>query len=74
MEMELEKFKEKNSKKTGIIVFTIVSILLLAGVFFFTSLVICSVLSDLTELEIFLILPITLNDTDASMGWNRTNF
>ena len=37
MEMELEKFKERNSKKTGIIIFTVASILLLAGVFFFTS-------------------------------------
>ena len=36
--MKLEKFKEKNSKNTGIIIFTVVSILLLAGAFFFTSL------------------------------------
>ena len=35
--MKLEKFKEKNSKKKFIIIFTISCILLLAGVFLYTS-------------------------------------
>ena len=35
--MKLEKFKEKNVKKTGIIIFTVACILLIAGVFFYTS-------------------------------------
>ena len=35
--MKLEKFKEKNAKKTGIIIFTVACILLIAGVFFYTS-------------------------------------
>ncbi len=35
--MKLEKFKEKNKKKTGIIIFTISCILLIAGVFLYTS-------------------------------------
>ena len=35
--MKLEKFKEKNRKKTGIIVFTMCCILLIAGVFFYNS-------------------------------------
>ena len=35
--MKLEKFKEKNPKKTGIIIFTVACILLVAGVFFYTS-------------------------------------
>ena len=35
--MKLEKFKPKNPKKTGIIIFTVVCVLLVAGVFFYTS-------------------------------------
>ena len=35
--MELEKFKEKNKKKTGIIIFTICCILLIAGVYLYSS-------------------------------------
>ncbi len=35
--MKLEKFKEKNPKKTGIIIFTVACVLLIAGVFFYTS-------------------------------------
>ncbi len=35
--MKLEKFKPKNPKKTGIIIFTVTCILLIAGVFFYTS-------------------------------------
>ena len=35
--LRLSKFKEKNPKKTGIIIFTIACILLIAGVFFYTS-------------------------------------
>ena len=35
--MKLEKFKEKNKKKTFIIVFTVCSVFLLAGVFLYTS-------------------------------------
>ena len=35
--LKLSKFKEKNPKKTGIIIFTIACILLIAGVFFYTS-------------------------------------
>ena len=35
--MELEKFKEKNKKKTGIIIFTICCVLLIAGVYLYSS-------------------------------------
>ena len=35
--MKLEKFKPKNPKKVGIIVFTVACIFLVAGVFFYTS-------------------------------------
>ena len=35
--MKLEKFKEKNQKRTKIIVFTILCILLIGGVFFYQS-------------------------------------
>ena len=35
--MKLEKFKPKNPKKAGIIVFTVACIFLVAGVFFYTS-------------------------------------
>ena len=35
--MELEKFTEKNKKKTGIIIFTVCCILLIAGVYFYSS-------------------------------------
>ncbi len=35
--MKLERFREKNHKKTGIIVFTITCILLIGGVFLYTS-------------------------------------
>ena len=35
--MKLEKFKQKNPKKVGIIIFTVACILLIAGVFFYTS-------------------------------------
>ena len=35
--MKLEKFKPKDPKKTGIIIFTVVCVLLVAGVFFYTS-------------------------------------
>ncbi|MBR1818385.1 MAG: hypothetical protein IJ772_05990, partial [Bacilli bacterium] len=35
--MKLEKFKEDNKKRKGILIFTVASILLLAGVFFYTS-------------------------------------
>ena len=35
--LKLEKYKEKNTKKTGIIVFTVACVLLIAGVFFYTS-------------------------------------
>ena len=32
--LNLEKFKEKNAKKTGILIFTVACIFLIAGVFF----------------------------------------
>ena len=35
--MKLERFKSKDPKKTGIIIFTVVCVLLVAGVFFYTS-------------------------------------
>ena len=35
--MKLEKFKPKDPKKAGIIIFTVVCVLLVAGVFFYTS-------------------------------------
>ncbi len=35
--MKLEKFKQRDPKKVGISIFTVVSILLIAGVFFYTS-------------------------------------
>ena len=35
--MKLEKFKQKDPKKIGIIVFTVTCVLLVAGVFFYTS-------------------------------------
>ena len=35
--MELERFKEKNKKRTFIILFTVGCVFLLAGVFFYTS-------------------------------------
>ena len=35
--MKLEKFKQKSFSKIGIILFTIVCVLILAGVFFYTS-------------------------------------
>ena len=35
--MKLEKYKSDNKKKKSIIIFTIISVLLLAGVFFYTS-------------------------------------
>ena len=35
--MKLKKFKQRDSKKMGIILFTVVCILLIAGVFFYTS-------------------------------------
>ncbi|MBR1679319.1 MAG: hypothetical protein IJ704_01580 [Bacilli bacterium] len=35
--MKLESFKEDNKKRKGILIFTVASILLLAGVFFYTS-------------------------------------
>ena len=35
--LKLEKYKEKNTKKTGIIIFTVACILLITGVFFYTS-------------------------------------
>ena len=35
--MELEKFKQKDSNKMGIIIFTVACILLVSGVFFYTS-------------------------------------
>ena len=35
--MNLEKFKQKNPKKIGISIFTVVCILLIAGIFFYTS-------------------------------------
>ena len=35
--MKLEKFKPRDPKKTGIIIFTVVCVLLVAGVFFYTS-------------------------------------
>ena len=35
--LKLKKFKEKNTKKTGIILFTITCILFITGVFFYTS-------------------------------------
>ncbi len=35
--MKLEKFKQRDPKKVGIIVFTVACILLIAGVFFYTS-------------------------------------
>ena len=37
IKIKLEKYKEKNSKKIGIIVFTIVCFFLIAEVFFYTS-------------------------------------
>ena len=35
--MKLEKFKQRDPKKIGITIFTIVCVLLIAGVFFYTS-------------------------------------
>ena len=35
--MKLEKYKQRDPKKTGIILFTVVCVLLIAGVFFYTS-------------------------------------
>ena len=35
--LNLEKFKEKNAKKTGILIFTVACIFLIAGVFFYIS-------------------------------------
>ena len=35
--MKLEKFKEKNNKKTGIIIFTVCCVLLIAGVYLYSS-------------------------------------
>ena len=35
--MKLEKFKQRDPKKIGITIFTVVCILLVAGVFFYTS-------------------------------------
>ena len=35
--MKLEKYKQRDPKKIGIIIFTGVCILLIAGVFFYTS-------------------------------------
>ena len=35
--MKLERFKDNNTKKKSIIIFTVISVLLLAGVFFYTS-------------------------------------
>ncbi len=35
--MKLKRFKQKDPKKTGIILFTVVCVLLVAGVFFYTS-------------------------------------
>ena len=35
--MKLEKFKPKDPRKTAITIFTIVCVLLVAGVFFYTS-------------------------------------
>ena len=35
--MKLERFKPRDPKKTGIIIFTVVCVLLVAGVFFYTS-------------------------------------
>ena len=35
--MKLEKFKQRDPKKIGITIFTVVCVLLVAGVFFYTS-------------------------------------
>ena len=35
--MKLEKFKQRDPKKIGITIFTVACILLIAGVFFYTS-------------------------------------
>ncbi len=35
--MKLEKFKQKDPKRMGISIFTIACVLLIAGVFFYTS-------------------------------------
>ena len=35
--MKLEKYKQRDPKKTGIILFTVVCVLLITGVFFYTS-------------------------------------
>ena len=35
--MKLEKFKQRDPKKIGVIVFTVACILLIAGIFFYTS-------------------------------------
>ena len=35
--MKLEKYKQKSFSKIGIIVFTVTCVLLVAGVFFYTS-------------------------------------
>ena len=35
--MKLEKFKQRDPKKIGIIIFTVICVLLVAGVFFYTS-------------------------------------
>ena len=49
--MKLEKFKPKDPKKTGIIIFTVVCVLLVAGVFFYTSFASFQVQQDFNIIE-----------------------
>ena len=49
--MKLEKFKQKDPKKIGITIFTIVCILLVAGVFFYTSFASFQVQQDFNIIE-----------------------
>ena len=49
--MKLEKFKQRDPKKIGITVFTVVCVLLVAGVFFYTSFASFQVQQDFNIIE-----------------------
>ena len=49
--MKLEKFKQKDPKKIGITIFTVVCVLLVAGVFFYTSFASFQVQQDFNIIE-----------------------
>ena len=49
--MKLEKFKQKELKKIGLTIFTIVCVLLVAGVFFYTSFASFQVQQDFNIIE-----------------------